>query len=296
MTERAGRTDGLVSILLVTYQSADDLPDCFASLPAAAGSLDTQVIVVDNASRDGSADVAEAAGATVIRNAGNPGLSTAINQGAEAADGEWLFVLNPDTVLHEKSMQQLVERLASDPRIGVAGPNLVRPDGTTYPTGRRFPSLTMGVLHALLGGIWPSNPATRRYHMDELDRTTAQDVDWVSGSAMMIRREAFDAIGGFDSGYFMYFEELDFCLRLHRGGWRVVFDPEPTIMHKVGGSTKSAPYRKVINHHRSAVRFYRRRHSRSPLVVLTPLIALLLVARCVAVLAGVAIQQRRGRG
>lgn len=295
MAERAPRTDGLVSIVLVTYQSADDLPDCLATLPQAAGALDTEVIVVDNASRDGSADLAEAAGATVVRNAGNPGLSTAINQGAELATGEWLFVLNPDTELREKSIQQLVERLASDPAIGAVGPNLVQPDGTRYPTGRRFPSLVTGVLHAVLVGVWPANPATRRYHMDELDRTTAQDVDWVSGAGMMIRRDAFDAIGGFDAKYFMYFEELDFCLRLHRGGWRVVFDPEPTIMHKVGGSTKSAPYRKVINHHRSAVRFFTRRHSRSPLVVLTPLIAVLLAARCAAVLAVVALRRRRGR-
>lgn len=287
--------DNLVSVVMVSYQSADDLPECLSSLKGAAGTRDLELIVVDNASRDNSADIAQAHGATVIRNSGNPGLSAAINQGAAAAGGSWIFLLNPDTRLEENSIELLVQRLESDSRIGAAGPHIVQPDGSTYPTGRRFPSFFVGVLHAVLGAVWPSNPATKRYHMVEMDRTTAQDVDWVSGSCMMVRRAAFESLNGFDAKYFMYFEELDFCLRLHRAGWRVVFDPAATVMHKVGGSTKSAPYRKVINHHKSAVRFFWRRHEKSPFIVLTPLVALMLVVRGLASLAAVAVRQKLGR-
>ncbi|MGY1943938.1 glycosyltransferase family 2 protein [Nocardia asiatica] len=286
-------TDDLVSIVLVTYQSADDLPECLSSLKAAAGGYDFETIVVDNSSRDNSVEIARSFGATVIANSDNPGLSAAINQGAARASGRWLFQLNPDTVPEEKSIEQLVDRLKADPRIGTVGPNIVQPDGAAYPTGRRFPSLGVGVAHALLGRIWPSNPATRLYLMDDLDRSRVQDVDWVSGSCMMIRREAFEAVGGFDAGYFMYFEETDFCLRLNRAGWRVVFDPAATIMHKVGGSTKSAPYRKIINHHKSALRFFRHRNQGSPWIVLTPVVAVFLAARAAVSLAGVALEQRR---
>ncbi|MFJ4651071.1 glycosyltransferase family 2 protein [Nocardia sp. NPDC088792] len=286
-------TDDLVSVVLVTYQSADDLPECLSSLKSAAGAYELETVIVDNASRDNSVEIAQGFGATVIANPDNPGLSTAINQGAARAKGSWLLLLNPDTELEENSIAQLVDRLKADPQIGAVGPNIRQPGGEPYPTGRRFPSLLVGVLHALLARIWPSNPATRLYLMDGLDRTVAQDVDWVSGSCMMIRREAFDRVGGFDAGYFMYFEETDFCLRLHRNGWRIVFDPAATIMHKVGGSTKSAPYRKVINHHKSALRFFRCRHQGKPWIILTPVVAIFLAVRAGVSLAGVALEQRK---
>jgi N-acetylglucosaminyl-diphospho-decaprenol L-rhamnosyltransferase len=287
-----GSSADLVSVVLVTYQSADDLPDCLSSLKQAAGRCELQVIVVDNSSADRSVEIAEGFGATVIANPNNPGLSAAINQGAAVARGQWLLLLNPDTQLEDRSIELLVDRAAGHPRIGAVGPNIAQLDGATYPTGRRFPSLAMGALHALLAPVWPSNPATRRYLMDDMDRSVAQDVDWVSGSCMLIRRDAFTELSGFDAGYFMYFEEIDFCHRLARAGWRVVFDPDATIMHKVGGSTRSAPYRKVINHHRSALRFFRRRHSRSPWILMTPIVAGFLAGRAAGSLAAVAVKQR----
>jgi N-acetylglucosaminyl-diphospho-decaprenol L-rhamnosyltransferase len=155
--------------------------------------------------------------------------------------------------------------------------------------------LTVGALHALVGTVWPGNPATRRYHMADRVRSGPSDVDWVSGSCMLVRRAAFDQVGGFDPGYFMYFEELDFCLRLARAGWRVVLEPQAVAVHHIGGSTSSAPYRKVINHHRSAVRFYRRRYEGDPRILLTPVVAAGLAARLVVSLARTWWDRRRGR-
>ena len=283
-----------LAVVLVTYESAEDLPGCLDSLPAAAAPHELEIVVVDNASRDASVEVARAAGAKVVENATNEGLARAINRGVAETAAPWLVLLNPDTRLAPGSLARLHATLAADERAGCAGPRLRGPDGSDYPTGRRFPSLTVGTLHALLGTVWPGNPATRRYHARDVDRSGGPvAVDWVSGACMLVRREAFEAVGGFDPGYFMYFEEMDFCLRLHRAGWRVLLDPAAEVEHKVGGSTRRAPFRKVWNHHRSALRFYCRRYRRDPRLVLAPLVAVALAARGLVSLARTAAAARR---
>jgi N-acetylglucosaminyl-diphospho-decaprenol L-rhamnosyltransferase len=280
--------------VLVTYESAEDLAACVATLPAAAGPHELEVVVVDNASRDASAELARGLGIKVLENPANLGLSRAIDRGAAATAAPWLLLVNPDTRLAPGSLARLLQTAAADPAIGCVGPHLRNSDGSEYPTGRRFPSILVGTVHAALGTVWPANPATRRYHMADLDRSRPVPVDWVSGACMLLRRDAYQAAGRFDAGYFMYFEEMDFCLRLHRAGWRVVYDPGAEVTHILGGSTRSAPYRKVWNHHRSALRFYRRRYARDPRLLLVPLVALFLAARGLASLARTAIARRRG--
>jgi N-acetylglucosaminyl-diphospho-decaprenol L-rhamnosyltransferase len=153
----------------------------------------------------------------------------------------------------------------------------------------------VGTLHALLGPVWPNNPATRAYYGHDRRTDEVSSVDWVSGSCMVFRREVFDAVGGFDTAYVMYFEEMDICLRLHRAGWRIVLDPSVAIGHRGGGSTRHAPFRKVINHHRSALRFYCRYRRRDPWFVFAPVIALGLVVRALASLLRTGIRRARGK-
>jgi N-acetylglucosaminyl-diphospho-decaprenol L-rhamnosyltransferase len=212
--------------------------------------------------------------------------------GVAVTGAPWLLIVNPDTWLSPGSLRRMLATATSDPRIGCVGPHLANPDGSDYATGRRFPSLLMGSLHAALAPVWPDNPATRRYHMAGVDRSRPLTVDWVSGACMLVRRQAFEEVGGFDPGYFMYFEEMDLCLRLHRAGWRVVFDPLAEVKHVVGGSTRSAPYRKVVHHHASALRFYCRRYARDPRLVMAPLVAGFLAVRGVASLARTAVTRR----
>jgi N-acetylglucosaminyl-diphospho-decaprenol L-rhamnosyltransferase len=267
-----------VGLVLVTYGSGEDLPPFLETLKAAVEPLAVDVVAVDNASTDNSVDVMEGFAARVIRNETNLGLTRAINQGAaELGDCEWLLVANPDTRLSPGSVATLVRTAHSDDRIGVVGPRVSRLDGSPYPTGRRFPSFAVGAAHALLGPVWPGNPATRSY-LGSIPNRVA-DVDWISGCCMLFRRAAFDAVGGFDERYFMYFEEMKIALDLHRAGWRVVLDPDVEIRHREGGSTRHAPLRKVVNHHRSALRFYVDFHRRDPWLLLTPLVAAGLVAR-----------------
>jgi N-acetylglucosaminyl-diphospho-decaprenol L-rhamnosyltransferase len=250
-------------------------------------------VVVDNASGDQSAELARALGAKVIENPTNEGYARAVNAGAAAAAGQWLLVLNPDTRLSPDSLVRLLATGEADPAIGCLGPELHNPDGTEYPTGRRFPSLVVGGLHAFLGPIWPGNPATRYYHMAAADRSAPLRVDWVSGACMLLRRDAFDAVGGFDGGYFMYFEDMDLCLRLARAGWRVLFDPGAEVVHAGGNSTRKAPYRKVVNHHRSTLRFYCRRYAGDPRIVFAPAVGAFLLLRGVLSLARTAQLARR---
>jgi N-acetylglucosaminyl-diphospho-decaprenol L-rhamnosyltransferase len=283
----------MVSVVLVTYESAEDLAACLATLPAAAGPHELEVVVVDNASRDGSAEIARRLGVKLLENPANLGLSRAIDLGAAATDAPWLLLVNPDTRLAPGALARLLATAAADPTIGCVGPHLRNSDGSEYPTGRRFPSILVGALHAALGTVWPGNPATRHYHMADLDRSRPVQVDWVSGACMLLRREAYEAAGRFDAGYFMYFEEMDFCLRLARAGWRVVYDPGAEVTHILGGSTRSAPYRKVWNHHRSALRFYCRRYARDPRLLLAPLVALFLALRGLVSLARTAVTRAR---
>ncbi|WP_433714524.1 glycosyltransferase family 2 protein [Nocardia sp. CA-084685] len=275
---------------LVTYQSAEDLPGFLESLPAAVHPYAVDVIGIDNVSTDGSADIVEGFGGRVIRNTRNVGLATAINQGAAATHAEWILVANPDTNLAPGSIAALVETAKTDKRIGMIGPRIARLDGAPYPSGRRFPSLAVGITHALLGGIWPGNPATRRYFGAPV--TEVSDVDWISGCCMLFRREAFEAVGGFDDRYFLYFEETKMALDMHRGGWRVVLDPNVEIRHREGGSMRSAPFRKVRSHHRSALRFYCDYHKGSPWIVFAPLVAAGLIVRGLAAVTRTALLQR----
>lgn len=282
-----------IAVVLVTYESAEDLPACIASLPRAAAPHELEILVVDNASRDDSAGVGRTLGAKVVESHRNLGYARAANRGAAETAAPWLLVANPDTLLAPGSLARLVATAEADPRIACIGPRLRNLDGSDYPTGRRFPSLLVGGLHALLGPVWPDNPATRRYHLTDLDRTRPARVDWVSGACMLLRRSAFDAVGGFDGSYFMYFEDMDLCLRLARAGWKIVLEPRAIVEHVVGGSTRSAPYRKVLDHHRSTLRFYRRRYARDPRLVLLPLVAAALLVRGAASIARTALQRSR---
>ncbi|MGW0056522.1 glycosyltransferase family 2 protein [Nocardia nova] len=286
--------DKTVGLALVTYQSAEDLPGFLETLPAAVEPYTVDVVGIDNVSTDRSAEIVEEFGGRVIRNARNVGLAAAINQGAAATGGQWILVANPDTKLTPGSIAALIDTAQTDDRIGMIGPRILRLDGEPYPSGRRFPSLAVGIAHALLGGIWPNNPATRRYFGAPV--TEVSDVDWISGCCMLFRREAFEAVGGFDDRYFLYFEETKMALDMHRGGWRVVLDPRVEIRHREGGSMRSAPFRKVRSHHRSALRFYCDYHQGSPWIVFAPLVAAGLVVRGTAAVARAALLQRvRGR-
>jgi N-acetylglucosaminyl-diphospho-decaprenol L-rhamnosyltransferase len=216
-----------------------------------------KVVVVDNASTDGSVEalVAEDPGVVVVATGTNLGYGSGANRGLAATDGAYVLVSNPDVALHGGALERLRLVLDAGPTIAVAGPCIREPDGARYPSARRFPSVVDATGHALLGQLWPENRFSRRYRMAEIDAAVTTPVDWVSGACFLARRDALEELGGFDEGYFMYMEDVDLCWRAHRAGWGVAYVPEAEVTHLRGVSTAHRPYRMLVAHHRSALRF-----------------------------------------
>jgi N-acetylglucosaminyl-diphospho-decaprenol L-rhamnosyltransferase len=242
--------------VVVNYNAASHLPACLTSL-VAEGIGD--IIVVDNGSVDGSEAVVAAVAprARWVPLGANLGYGEACNLAAALCPGRDLLICNPDLELHAGAVAAMRRRLEGDPSLAVVGPRLLNEDGTTYPSIRTFPNLVDAVGHGLFGMVAPRNRFTRRYRMLDLDHTTTSRVDWVSGACFLIRRDAWDAIGGFDARYFMYLEDVDLCWRAGRAGWTVGYEPDAEVVHTQGVSAAQHPYRMLVAHHRSMWRFAR---------------------------------------
>ncbi len=269
-----------VAAVVVNFNAAGHLAGCLRSL--AANGLPT-VIVVDNGSVDGSEKVVRAAGAGWLPTGANLGYGRAANRGAAtsaARAADYLLVCNPDLDLCPGAVDALVLALATDPTLGAVGPGLWNDDGSLYPSARTFPDIADAVGHGLLGLIAPGNRFTRRYRLLDWDHSRSAQVDWVSGACFLVRREAWDAVGGFDPAYFMYMEDVDLCWRLHRAGWAVGYEPAARVRHAQGASTNQRPYRMLAAHHRSMWRFaWRTTEGRKRAAL--PVVAVGLVARLV---------------
>ncbi len=243
-----------VSAVVVNYNTRDHLLHCVRSLRADGVG---RVVVVDNASADGSGDALKQsdAEAVLLPMASNLGYGTAANRGVAATDAAYVLILNPDTVVEPGTTKVLAEALDRDPGLAVVGPRMENVDGSLYPSARCFPNLVDAAGHAFLGFLAPSNPYTRRYRMLDWDHAAGGEVDWVSGACLLVRRSAFVAAGGFDEDYFMYAEDVDLCWRLRRAGWGIGYEPGGRVVHSLGASSRQRPYRMILAHHRSLLRF-----------------------------------------
>jgi N-acetylglucosaminyl-diphospho-decaprenol L-rhamnosyltransferase len=246
-----------LAVVIVNFNTGTYLERCLASLETHRGDIATDILVVDNASHDGSQLAARLDGVRLVENAENVYLSPAWNQGAELTDAPYLLFLNPDTEWWNGTLADLVAVAREHPRAGIVGPLVRNMDGSLYPTGRPFPGMADAVGHAFLGGVAPGNRFTRRYRLADWDRRTEREVDWVSGCCMLMPRAAFDAVGGFDESFLLYGEELDIATRLHAKGWSVLFTPEAEVLHEIGVSTGRSR-RSLRMHSASMYRYYRK--------------------------------------
>lgn len=256
-------TDADLAIIVVNYNTGDYLERCLRSLGEHRGDLRLDVLVIDNASADGSHRRAVAAHpwTRLIENHENVFLSPAWNQGLLETNAPYVLFLNPDVEWWSGTLADYVGIAARNPRAGIVGPLVRNSDGTVYPSGRVFPGVIDAVGHAFLGTVRPGNPFTRRYHLDGWDRTSEREVDWVSGCCMLFPRRVFDEVGTFDETFPLYGEEFEIGTRLRDAGWRVVFTPEVEIVHESGVSTGRSRSQLVM-HSTGIYRYYRKHRSR----------------------------------
>ena len=252
-----------IGIVTVSYRSSDAIRRMLESVPAATA-LTVDTVIVDNVpgGDPALASVTKGTTARVINRPDNPGYGGGINSGVAALDPaiDFFLVVNPDVTLDPYSLDELVRVAQLDPTIGTVGPRIRDLRGVTYPSARAIPSLRVGIGHALFGDLVPSNPWTRKYHASS-DYEKQREAGWLSGACILVRRAAFDAVNGFDDGFFMYFEDVDLGYRLGQKGWRNVFVPTATVEHEGGHSTRDHSATMIAAHHDSARLWVARRYS-----------------------------------
>lgn len=248
-----------LSIAIVSWNTKDILDQCLNSINETASGVEFEVIVVDNASSDGSAEMVaqKYPCAQIIQNEDNVGFPKANNQAYAISKGRHFLLLNPDTIMRGDTLKRLVKHLDSNPNAGAVGPLVLNTDGTLQYSWARFPTFWSELRGVL----------DRRIPNETVTPTTAEqtrdigpfEVDWIGGCAMMVRRDAIEQIGMMDESFFMYNEETDWCYRLRRSGWQVWVDPAGEITH-LGGQSSEQVSLQSAKHLRTSKRLYFAKH------------------------------------
>lgn len=268
-----------LSIITVSWNVWDLLRACLTSLERASAATEDpririlhprpgnhrvlrfEVVLVDAASADITPDAVPALFPWVrlLAPGHNVGFSLGNNIGARASQGAVLFFLNPDTLATADAIMALYEALQASPHTGAAGPRLITGDGQIQESRRRFPHPVTGFLESTwLGRAWPGNPWQAGYRCRSWPADFTYHVDWLEGAALMIRRDAFAEVSGFDTQFFMYCEELDLCRRLQLAGWRILYCADAHIIHFGGRSSEQVPAQTHIIFNTSKILYYRK--------------------------------------
>ena len=256
-TQHSAPSTQHLAIVIVTYHSRALIGDCLRAIERAGQDCLPRVIVIDNASADGTADLVQesAPWVSLLRNAENRGFAAACNQGAAVADRPYLLFLNPDTVVQPAALGRTLELLADRPEVGAAGCQLLYPDGSFQHSAFRFPTLAMTFfdffpIHHRLA----DSPLNGRYPRSRYRQSFP--IDHPLGAFLLIRRSAWDEVGPLDEGYFMYVEEIDWCRRAKQAGHQVYCEPSATVIHHAGASTRQVRPAMLIQLYRSRLRYF----------------------------------------
>lgn len=259
-----------VSVVIVSYNSRDWLVACLESLLQHQGNLDVEVIVVDNASSDGTDKMLRKRFPVVhlVANSENKGFSAANNQAFGIARGKYLLMLNPDTVAHHDAVQRMVDFLDVHPEASLVGPRIVDGKGIVDPSCHPFPS-PWSVLAEFLGlpRLYPGITSLRYWRWAHSGAEPIP-VDWVQGACLMFRRELVDRVGLLDTTYFLFSEEMDFCRRAAGLGYQTYYLPSAVITHHGSGSTRQVPAVKIMSHHRSKLYYFQKHAGWTAVLVL----------------------------
>jgi N-acetylglucosaminyl-diphospho-decaprenol L-rhamnosyltransferase len=257
-----------LSTVILSWNVRDLLRQCLESvarnrpLSADHPPLATEIIVVDNASGDGSMEMvrAEFPDVRLIANQANRGYTGGNNDGIAAATGRYVMILNPDTRVLDGALTAMVAYADAHSDVGVVGPQLLNPDGSVQSSRRRFPTLMTGLFESTwLQPLAPRNVLRRYYVLDQPD-DAIQEVDWLFGACFLVRREVIQQVGALDEDFFMYSEEMDWCRRIRQAGWKVVYLPQAQVIHYGGKSSDQVAAQRHIYFQTSKVRYFRKHH------------------------------------
>ncbi len=252
---------GQFDVCVVSWKTRDLLRACLRSVVGRA-ELE-RIIVVDNASGDGTAEMVAGEFPTVelIANSENVGFSEGNNQAIRAGQAPFVLLLNADTELKEGASAALLNVFQEEDHVGAVAAQLLLPDGSVQRSCRSFPEPSAVLFDAFgLSRLFPRSERFGRYRMTHWDHDSRRDVDQPMASALAVRRAAFDEVGLFDESFPLYFNDVDLCYRLREAGWRIVFEPRAKVLHHHGQSTWQVRPTAVLESHRSLIRFYRKHY------------------------------------
>lgn len=258
-----------ISVIIVNYNVREFLNNALISLFKAVAHLEAEILVVDNASDDGSVELLQKNFPSVklIANKENLGFAKANNQALAEAKGNYILLINPDTLVQEDSLAKLMAFLVEHPKVGMAGCKILNPDGSfQLPCRRSFPTPWAAFTKTFgLSALFPKSKLFAKYNLTYLDEDTTYEVDAVSGSFMLLRREVYEKIGGLDESFFMYGEDLDWCFRVQKAGWKVYYVPVTSIIHYKGESTKRSNIDELKVFYNAMKLFVEKYHGGAPL-------------------------------
>ena len=248
----------LVSIVIITWNSEEFIEKCLKSLFDTKGSIDLEVIVVDNASQDTTTKIIERFKPEVrlISNQTNSGYAEGNNQGIEISQGDYILLLNPDVELKENCLKLMLDFLENHKDIDGLAPQLLNPDGSIQPSCREFPDFSILLWEfSGLSFIFPKNRIFGRWRMGYFDFQSSREVDQPMGSCLLLRRKVIQKIGAFDEQFPIFFNDVDLCYRIKNSGGKLYFLPEAKALHYKGGSTRQAKPKMILSAHLSFFRF-----------------------------------------
>jgi hypothetical protein len=221
------------------------------------------------------------------KSARNVGFARAVNNGLRQGRAPYILLVNPDSLVGDGLFEAALKYMEENPGVGILGPKILNADGSTQTSARSFPNAFTGLFgrSSVLSRLFPHNPLSRRNMLTMAsDGVTPMQVDWVSGACMVVRRQAFEDVGPMDERFFMYWEDADWCRRMWRKGWKVVYFPVSEVIHYAGESSSEEPVRSAYEFHRSSFKLFNK-HGRLAYRLMSPLVAFGLGMRLCLVVA-----------
>ncbi len=250
-----------LSVVIVTWNSRNHIAPCLTSLMKQVDEPSMEIVVVDNGSQDGTKDLIRRQFSSVrlLTNERNEGFTRACNRGLAESQGQYVLLLNPDTVPLSGSLSRMIQYMEIHAEVGALGPQLLFPDGRVQPSCRQFPDYRLMLWEFTgLRLIFPGSRIFGAWRMSYFQHRQPRSVDQPMGACLLLRRSALEAIGTLDERFEMFFSDVDLCHRLKTAGWEIIFLPSAQVVHWLGSSVRQAQGRMLLASHRDCYRYFKK--------------------------------------